>query len=203
MSETAFTICIDIVEQAIIERMEHPDVRVKIHAGDAAQAIVGELIDVPFKPDKSDTGWVELSFEKRKTWTGDVISKKPINFTLNIKKLLTAVANAALTIPSAIVIPWLAPFAVISILVTFDDALSIKLPERDSAVLFTMWNLGNVIHWDGLLDKVNTQLKMKGRSPISEHELNDSLAELERIKCIKLLEKQPRKWRVTEIINPK
>ncbi len=129
---------------------------------------------------------------------------KPGNITLNIRKLVEAVAASGLAISTAITVPWTAPFAVIVVLGKIRSNIRAELSEREAAIIWTMWlnrDENNCVSHAGLLDMVNSELTKYRRSVISPEELEDSLQILNRMKCIKPSKSAPLKWRLCERVK--
>ncbi len=131
-------------------------------------------------------------------------SVKPGNLFLNVRKLMTNIASSVLTITGTIALPWAAPFAALVIWNNVWSTLSVELSEREAAVLWTMWvdrDKDNCIPDAGLLERVNRELNINGRSVISQQELDDALDVLKKMGCIKRSAVDSKKWWLREWVR--
>ena len=89
-------------------------------------------------------------------------STKPGNITLNIGKLLDALATGVLTGVGAAQVPFTIPLAALVIWNSLWRTAQVTISETEAGVLYTMWQGKNADHdvsEDGLLEKCNALLE--------------------------------------------
>ena len=134
--------------------------------------------------------------------TGDGSSIKPGNIWLNWKQVLIEGSESILSIAEAVAVPWLVPFAGLSVCNRFWSVLHIQITERHAAVIRTMWlkmDNENSITDDAVLDSVNIELSKFNRLKMNHEELNIILKDLEGMKCIE--KTGGNKWRLRELVR--
>lgn len=128
-------------------------------------------------------------------------STKPGNVTLNMRKLVIAIASGILTIVGAFAAPWT---LVLGALVTWDSlwsCLQLNLSEIEASVLWTLWkNRGedDTVAKVQVLDAVNRERGHFGKRSLSEREVEDSLEDLQRMGCIEEPANDNSRWWLRE-----
>ncbi len=115
-------------------------------------------------------------------------SRRLRNVRFNLSKLFKGAIALSLAVPAALNMPWATPFLVLRSLLDLNEAMEVKLTERDAAVIWTMWRAsdpGNMVRGDTLLEQVNGQLEAYGRSKVSQTLLDESLIRLQEVAVIK------------------
>jgi hypothetical protein len=99
--------------------------------------------------------------------------------------------------------PWWALCGFIALCYALRKEVTVKLTEREAITIYEMWNLQNdrQVRQDELFVQINKTLKQYERHPISESELDDSLRILEKLRCIKKINDDPRIWIVREQVK--
>ena len=121
-----------------------------------------------------------------------MISRKPSNVRLNVKKALDFALSSVIGAAGAagLQLPYPGAWVALYLLNRVAEPFEFTLDEQHAAVLWTLWvnrdkNTRRLAR-DGLLDLVHVEQKDYGRSPMSQDELDDRLAELKRIGSIEL-----------------
>lgn len=132
-------------------------------------------------------------------------SIKAGNIVLNMRKLVKAIAEGTFAAISSYTYPWLGILGFILLWESLREAAQIDLSENDAVVIWTMWSLrdkeNDVVSENGLLDKVNDHLSNYNRVSIVQEDIDFSLINLEKIKCIIRLKSNPVTWRLVEYIS--
>ena len=148
---------------------------------------------------------MEMITMHRGGWRGGT-STKPGNVTLNMRKLVVAIASGTLTIAGAIATPWaLLPGA----LVTWDSlwsCLQLEIGEVEASVLWALWK-----HWDenstvakkDVKTFVNRERADFGQQSLSIKEIEYALKNLERMGCIKESRNDTGRWWLREWVDIK
>ncbi len=168
-----------------------------------SQLIVSNAIRInPPEKEEHTVGFITMHPSGR----GGGKSVKAGNITLNMGRLMEAAANGAFAVVGSYQIPWLAPMAFIILWNSLWRAVEIEITENDAAIIWSMWvyrdRESNEIPDIGLLDTVNEHLKKYERPAITQKDLEYSLNNLEKIKCIKRARKNPNNWWLCEWIRP-
>jgi hypothetical protein len=131
-------------------------------------------------------------------------SMKPGNIRLNMRQLITALANGTLAAVGAFQVPWT---AVLGALVVWDglySAASVDLSERDASVMWTLWiscDDNRTVSSQGLLQLVNAERDRCGRVLLSDMELQDALERLKKMRSIERWSKDPSRWWLREWVS--
>jgi hypothetical protein len=132
-------------------------------------------------------------------------SVKAGNITLDLRKLMEAVSNGTFAIVSSYQIPWLVPLAFIILWNSLWRNVEIEITENDAAIIWSMWvyrdRESNEIPDNGLLNTINEHFKKYGRQEITPKDLEYSLNNLEKIKCIKRSKNNPSNWWLCEWVR--
>src|SRR5262249_53889028 len=98
-------------------------------------------------------------------------STKPGNVVLNMRTLLSDVAEVVMLSATAVSVPWTRSFVALRIWNKLWSRLNVDITEREAVLLYTMWkhrDHNNLIAEEGLLALVNPELFNKSRSSMSE-----------------------------------
>jgi hypothetical protein len=134
-------------------------------------------------------------------------STKAGNITLNVGKLVDALASGVLTTAGAAQLKPLSLSVLLAALVIWNSlkrAAKVNISETEAAVLYTMWvhkNAENQVSEDGLLEKCNALLQKYQRPVLSKHMLTNSLKALERIRTIARSKRNPEMWWLREWVR--
>jgi len=133
-------------------------------------------------------------------------SIKAGNITLNMGKLMEAISSGAFSLLGAYQVPWLAPMAFIILWNSLWRAVEVEITENDASIIWSMWvyrdRESNEIPNSGLLEIVNGRLRKYERSEITQKDLEHSLSNLEKIKCIRRAKNSPDNWWLRESVRP-
>ncbi|HJR01872.1 MAG TPA: hypothetical protein VKA83_09585 [Methylomirabilota bacterium] len=129
-------------------------------------------------------------------------SRKPRNLRLNLKNLFTLAAEGTLAGATVAGQPWTAPFAALLLWNSVYSRMKRDIQEREASVIWAMWlnREKNKVPKDRVLAMVNAERVNHGRAPLSAKELNDSLALLKEMRCIK---EDGKNWLLTESVSVK
>lgn len=166
-----------------------------------AAEIIGDFTRVT-PPEKEPIGWG--LFIMRPGGRGGGRSIKPGNILLNFRKLVASVAAGGLTVVGAVAVPWTGPLAALVVWDILWSNLKAEVSEREAAIIWTMWvnrEDNGCVSDAELLDAVNSEFKRNGRSSISREELDDSLATLNRMGCIKRSKTDASMWWLREWVR--
>lgn len=121
---------------------------------------------------------------------GGASSYKLSNARLSLTRLATLLGSGTLTVAGAAsltTLPWPFAFVVLAFLYPLEEAVKARIDERTAAVMWVVWEEWGAqcrVARDALLGLVNEELHARERPEMSEQELSDRLAELERLRCI-------------------
>jgi len=154
------------------------------------------------QPPEHDTRmyWLRMHLGGR----GGGYSVKPGNITLNMQKLVTALAGGVLTAAGIAAAPWSAVFGALVIWDSLYSAARVDLSEEDASVMWTLWRRRDAEHTvphDGLLASVNEERARHGRHALSEQQLADAVAKLRRIDAIEQSSQDPSRWWLREWVR--
>lgn len=128
-------------------------------------------------------------------------STKPGNVMLDMRKLVTAVANGILTLSGAQNNPDLHLLALLVIWDTIWSCLHIKIGEVEASVLWALWmNLDkrNTVAKNIVQEAVNRERDHFKQHPLTAQVIDDALQNLKRMGCIEELENDVGRWWLRE-----
>jgi hypothetical protein len=136
--------------------------------------------------------------------TGGGVTVKSGNVTLNMRKLIAAIAGGVLTAVGVSQAPWTAVFGALVVWDSLYSAGTIDLSEKEAAVMWTLWQLkdeNNTVADAGLLRYVNITRRQFSRNELSQRELNSALTKLERIGTVERTSKGKSRWWLREWVR--
>ncbi len=176
--------------------------------GGTQEALAGELVDAftEIEPPKiiirGEPGQVMTrSMSMRHGGVEGARSRKPGNVVVDAGSLIFASAGGVLTALSLSAGSVLAyPLGFVVIWGALSGCADVVLDEVTASVIWSMHQQADekVIGHEGLLECVNQERLLHHLRPIDPQRLRSAVRELERIRCIKLLEGEPRRWRLIE-----
>lgn len=131
-------------------------------------------------------------------------SAKPGNVLLNLRKLVVAAASGVLTLSGGVLAPWLYVVGGLVIWDSLYSCLQIEVDETTAAVIWTLWKYAdgeNTIAKDGLLARVNAELKRHQGRAVSQEQLQQSLQKLERMSTIATSRTDLTRWWLREWVR--
>jgi hypothetical protein len=137
---------------------------------------------------------------------GDGESVKPGNVRVDMQRLLVAGAQTVRDIAGTLKLPWLLPMTTLILWDRLWSLLRIKITDKEACLVWIMWtNCGEdqTVPEAILLPKVNEDRARHGHAPLSEKELADALATLERMRCIQRSRSDHARWWLREWIRVK
>lgn len=120
-------------------------------------------------------------------------STKPGNLVLNWKNLMAETGDLVLTAAGVIAVPWLIPFAALSIWNKFWTHATIELTKEQGASLFAMWHRCDDKHHIArsvALAETNQLFMVFGWPLLSEKAFTNNLRHLEHLQCIKVTDER-------------
>jgi hypothetical protein len=129
---------------------------------------------------------------------------KPGNVTLNLRKLVRAIASGALTIGGAIATPWM---LLVGALLTWDalwSCLRLEIGEDQACVLWTLWSMRddrNTVAKAEIFEAVTRERQRFGKQLLSAQEVDYALHDLARMRCIKSAVDDPGRWWLREWVR--
>ena len=131
-------------------------------------------------------------------------STKPGNITLNMGRLIEALASGGLAAAGVSATPYLAPLAAIVLWCSLWRTAQVSISETDAVVLYVMWmhkdGEYSVAH-DGLVEKCNAHLDKYGRSPVTQQQVDCSLKNLQAMETIQKSKQDKSKWWLREWVR--
>lgn len=128
-------------------------------------------------------------------------STKPGNVTLNMRKLVVAIASGTLTITGAIATPWA---LLLGALVAWDSlysCLQLEIGEVQASVLWALWenrDENNTVAKNDVQDFVNRERTTFGQQSLNAKEIEYALEDLKRMGCIKESRSDAGRWLLCE-----
>jgi hypothetical protein len=120
-------------------------------------------------------------------------SRKPGNLALNWKRLRGESADLVLTAAGVIAVPWLIPFAALSIWNKFWTHATIELTKEQGASLCAMWHRCDNEHHiarSAALAETNQLFQVFEWPPLSEEAFTNILRDLEHLQCIEVTDQK-------------
>lgn len=129
---------------------------------------------------------------------------KPGNVTLNLRRLVVAVASGTLTMVGATMAPWT---LILGALVTWDSlwsSLQLDLGEADASVAWALWKTCDGDHTVAkgeVVAAVNYERGAFGKQPLSSQEIDFALGRLQRMQCIQEARTDTNRWWLREWVR--
>jgi hypothetical protein len=149
--------------------------------------------DLRWERDEEPSGeFITELLTMRPGGVGGASSLKLSNARLSLTRLATLIGSGTLTVAGAaslVVLPWPFAFVVLAFVYPLEEAVRARIDERVAVVMWVVWDERGArcrVARDALLPLVNGELRARGRQEMSDEELSDCLAELERLRCIEL-----------------
>ena len=129
---------------------------------------------------------------------------KPGNVVLNLRKLVVAIANGAITIAGGLAVPWV---LIVGALVVWDNlwsCLQLEIGDNQACVLWTLWNgrdEDRTFPKRDVQDAVNRERSRFGMQPLGAGEIDHAIGDLVRMGCIKDAVRDPGRWWLREWVS--
>jgi hypothetical protein len=133
-------------------------------------------------------------------------SVKPGNIRLDMRRLLVAGGQTVRDIAGTVKLPWLLPMTALILWDRIWSLLRITITDKEACVVWIMWmNCGEdrTVPEAILLPKVNEDRAQHGHAPLSEKELAEALATLEKMRCIQRSRGDHTRWWLREWVSVK
>ncbi len=131
---------------------------------------------------------------------------KPGNVTVDMQRLLVAGAQTVRDFVGTVTMPWLLPMTALILWDRLWSLLRIKITEKEACVIWVMWmncDADQTVPEAILPVKVNEDRARHGHSPLSDKELAEAVATLERMRCIQRSRNDHTKWWLREWVRVK
>lgn len=183
----------------------------EVFSSDLIEGISEDILKnfIRIKPPVEDFSYFEIITEQS---IGRATSRKAGNIRFNLRKLIDSIPGTILGVAGSVAGGVVNPLLLLlTCLVLWKNHWSklrdIELSEKHAAVILVMWNnrnyRNNTIEEKKILPLVMKELENRHRPSINESELNQILAELERIKCIEVYKRMTDKkvWWLREWVQ--
>ena len=117
---------------------------------------------------------------------GGARSRKAGNILLNWRRLILGASESILA-AAGLTQPWLIPLAALVIWNTLWSTIDIAIDEHHAAVLWALWSLrdkNNHVRKTSLPVRVNERLAEHRQAALTPKQVQQSIADLERMKCL-------------------
>jgi hypothetical protein len=131
-------------------------------------------------------------------------SVKPGNVVLNLHKLVMAVASGTLTAAGSATTPWLLLPGALVIWDALYSSLRLDIGEVHACVIWALWisrDGDSTVGKADVLDTVNRERRIHGRTELSRQEVDDALRDLVKMRCIEQSRQDNGRWWLREWVR--
>lgn len=146
----------------------------------------------------------ELRMITMESFHSQAESTKPGNIRMNIIDFLESIGTGVITFAGGLAYPWLYLLGFILLWKQLRDCATLEIREKESKVLWSMWELkkeNKELTFRNIVNRLRVISKHYGLTALKDGEVEVALAQLEKIDSIKKAGKD--EWQIVEQISIK